>query len=133
MGKKGLLSGRMYARDHQVFAKRSYNVHCMEDNKNALLAQGYIPIIMGGGITGDLQINDTLHSPLESVYRQIPSTNRNHMVRINNSQKSTDIDVVKGFKFLFVTNKFDRSRDMVSDAVLSLELVKLWLDSEKDY
>ena len=80
-----------------------------------------------------MQINDTLHSPLESVYRQIPSTNRNHMVRINNSQKSTDIDVVKGFKFLFVTNKFDRSRDMVSDAVLSLELVKLWLDSEKYY
>ena len=55
------------------------------------------------------------------------------MVRINDAQKSTDIDVVKGFKFLFVTNKFDRSRDMVSDAVLSLELVKLWLDSEKYY
>lgn len=88
---------------------------------------------MGGGITGDLQINDTLHSPLESVYRKIPSTNRNQMVRINDAQKSTDIDVVKGFKFLFVTNKFDRSRDMVPDAVLSLELMKLWLDSEKYY
>ena len=40
---------------------------------------------------------------------------------LNDAQKSVDIDVSKGFKSLFVTNKFDGSEDfMVSDAVLDL-------------
>ena len=43
------------------------------------------------------------------------------MVRINDAQKSAHIDVIKSFKSLIITNKFDRSEDFtVSDAVFSL-------------
>ena len=54
-----------------IYVLDNYSVHCTEDIKNALFAKGYVPIIMGGGITGDMQINDThLHCPLKSVYRE---------------------------------------------------------------
>ena len=54
--------------------------------------------------------------------KKIPSPHRNEMmVMLNDTQKSVDIDVSKGFKSLFLTNKFDGSEDfMVSDAVLDL-------------
>ena len=126
-------------KNFDIYVLDNYSVHCTEDIKNALFAKGYVPIIMGGGITGDMQINDTrLHCPLKSVYREresllmieqlrtdpkiIPSPNRNEtIVMLNDAQKSVDIDVSKGFKSLFVTNKFDGSEDfMVSDAVLDL-------------
>ena len=59
---------------HQNFAiyvLDNYAVHLMEDVKKALLKRGYILVLMGGGITGDIQINDThLHAPLKARYRE---------------------------------------------------------------
>ena len=58
-------------KNFDIYVLDNYSVHCTEDIKNALFAKGYGPIIMGGGITGDMQINDThLHCPLKSVYRE---------------------------------------------------------------
>ena len=38
--------------------------------RQELLKRGYVLVVMGGGITGDLQINDThLHHDLKSKYR----------------------------------------------------------------
>ena len=39
--------------------------------RQALRARGYIPICIGGVITGDIQINDThVHHKLEMAYRE---------------------------------------------------------------
>ena len=86
----------------------NYSVHCKEYIKNALSAKGYVPIIMGGGITGDMQINDThLDCPLKSVYREresllmieqlradppkIPSPNRNEMMVVLTMHRNQSI------------------------------------------
>ena len=45
-------------------------MHLMEDVRKSLLKRGYILVNIGGGITGDIQINDThLHAPLKANYR----------------------------------------------------------------
>ena len=42
----------------------------MPEVKSALLKRGYILVGIGGGVTGDIQINDTdIHSPLKKKYR----------------------------------------------------------------
>ena len=44
----------------------------MPEFKEALLKRGYVPVILGGGVTGDIQINDTdLHSKLKAKYRKL--------------------------------------------------------------
>ena len=94
---------------------------------------------MGGGITGDLQVNDThLHSPLKSNYRmqesalmveklrkepnKISSPSRDvMMIMLNKAVESADVDFGQAFKLLFVTNKFDSSEDFfVSGSLYSL-------------
>jgi len=36
-----------------------YSLHITDEVKKALLAKGYILVVIGGGITGDVQCNDT--------------------------------------------------------------------------
>ena len=49
-----------------------YSVHLMPKVKAGLLKQGYILVGIGGGVTGDIQINDTvIHSPLKKKYREL--------------------------------------------------------------
>ena len=49
-----------------------YSVHLMPEVKAALLKRGYILVGIGGGVTGDIQINDTdTHSPLKKKYREL--------------------------------------------------------------
>ena len=44
----------------------------MPEIKAALLKKGYIFVRTGGGVTGDIQINDTdFHSPLKAIYREL--------------------------------------------------------------
>ena len=44
----------------------------MPEVKNAFLKRKYVPIIIGGGVTGDIQINDTdIHRPLKEKYRAL--------------------------------------------------------------
>lgn len=39
--------------------------------KEPLLKKDYVPVIIGGGVTGDIQVNDTnLHAPLKAKYRE---------------------------------------------------------------
>ena len=48
-----------------------YSAHLDPSAKEALKKRGYFLIILPGGITGDLQVNDTdLHYDLKSPYRQ---------------------------------------------------------------
>ena len=46
----------------------------MPEVRQALQKRGYVLIVIGGGITGDCQINDThFHNPLKAKYRELES------------------------------------------------------------
>lgn len=98
-------------------------------------------MIIGGGITGDIQINDThYHSRLKKEYRaremnlmlkqlqqnpqKIPSPSRDEIMSMLKSSidaVNVSIDATKGFNELFVTNALDGSEDyLVSDRLFSL-------------
>eukprot|EP00794_Sanderia_malayensis_P001085 gene1085-423_t len=111
----------------------------MAENRSAFLKRGHILVIIGGGITGNIQINDThCHAPLKAFYREeevklmlqqlqdnpnkIPSPSRNEMIAmLVKSWKQLEINVEQGFKSLFVTNALDGSEDfLVSHKLFSL-------------
>ena len=65
---------------HHIFTMKHYciyvlddsSVHIMPEVKEALLKRGYVYISIGGGITGDIQINDAdIHAPLKRAYQQL--------------------------------------------------------------
>ena len=54
------------------FTLDNYSVHCLPEVEQALYDKGYFLILIGGGITGDVQVNDTrYHNPSKKKYRQI--------------------------------------------------------------
>ena len=58
-------------KNYAIYVLDDYAVHLMPEVRKALLKRGYVPVIIGGGITGDIQINDThLHGPLKAQYRK---------------------------------------------------------------
>ena len=46
-------------KNYAVYVLDDYSMHLMPEVKEAFLKRGYVPNIIGGGITGDIQINDT--------------------------------------------------------------------------
>ena len=61
----------------QVFSCANYAIYKLDDNsvhisnevRKAFLERGYILICIGGGVTGDIQINDThYHHNLKKLY-----------------------------------------------------------------
>ena len=111
----------------------------MPEIKADLLKRSYVSVIIGGGVTGDIQVNDTdLHSPLKAKYREleqslmmqqlkpnpkkIPQPSRDDMMRILvESFKSLEIDVESCFEALWVTNALDGTEDyLVSERVMLL-------------
>ena len=111
----------------------------MPEIKAALLKRGYAPVIIGGGLTGNIQINDTyLQSPLKAKYRDlrqslmmqqlkadpknIPLPSRDDMMRtLAESSKSLEIDTESRFKALWVTHALDGTKDcLVSERVMLL-------------
>ena len=116
-----------------------YAVHLMPEIRKALYERGYILILMGGGITGFIQANDTdLHKRLKALYREeemnlmlkmleadkskIPSPSRDNMIKmLLSSWDAITTDFSQVFKKLFVTNKLDGSEDyLVSDKLFSI-------------
>ena len=85
----------------------------MPELREELLKREYVPVIMVGWVTRDIQINDTdLHSPLKVKYREleqllmidqwkanpkkIPQSSRDDMMRIlSESFEAVEIDVAK--------------------------------------
>ena len=48
-----------------------YSAHLDPSVKETLAKKGYFLIIIGGGITGDIQDNDTdYHKPVKGIYRE---------------------------------------------------------------
>ena len=68
------LSNRFNILSHANFAiyvLDDYAVHLMPEVRQAFWNRGYILVIIGGGITGFVQVIDThLHKPLKSEYRK---------------------------------------------------------------
>lgn len=131
-------------KNYAIYVLDDYSVHIMPEIKEALLKRGYVPVIIGGGVTGDIQINDTdLHSKLKAKYREleqllmidqlksnpkkIPQPSRDDMMRmLAESLEAVDIDVVTRFKSLWVTNALDGSEDyLVSERIIMLVGEKL--------
>ena len=53
-------------KDYAIYVLDNYAVHLMPEVCRALFERGYILVPMGGGITGDEQVNDThAHHPLK--------------------------------------------------------------------
>ena len=106
-----------------------YSVHLMPEVRKALLDKGYVIVIIGGGITGDLQINDThFHDPIKTIYRdqemglmlqqlennstKVPSPSRDKMMPMMVTAISkVTVNTENAFKSLFLTNFLDGSKD----------------------
>ena len=55
------------SKNYAIYVLDNYSVHLMPEIKAALPKRGYVPVIIGSGVTGDIQVNDTnLHSPLKA-------------------------------------------------------------------
>ena len=121
------------------YALDDYSVHLMPEVKEVFLKRGYVPIIIGGGVTGDIQINDTdIYRPLKEKYRaleqqlmidqlkadpkRIPQPSRDDMRRmLKKSFESLEIDVASRFKALWVTNALDGGENyLVSERIIAL-------------
>ena len=131
-----------------IYVLDDYSVHLMLKVRQALFKKGYFLVIIGGGITGDIQINDTnCHRDLKKHYRdlemklmleqlekdpiKIPSPSRSEMMSmLLQAWETLEIDTKREFKSLFVTNALDGSEDyLVSDKLFALigdEMVDFW-------
>ena len=59
-------------KDYAIYILDDYAVHLMPEVRKALFQRGYILVIIGGGITGFIQSNDThLHRKLKANYRDL--------------------------------------------------------------
>ena len=94
------------------------------------MARGYILVCLGGGITGDIQVNDThLHHLLKVGYRQrefelmvqqlsndplkIPSPSRDDMMSmLVDSWDSLQVDITAALKDNFILSALDGSEDL---------------------
>ena len=131
---------------YAIYVLDDYSVHLMPEVRQALLKKVHVLVVIGGGITGDIQINDTsCHHILKKHYREfemnlmleqhnndpnkIPSPSRDEMMRmVLKAWEPLDVDSEREFKSLFVTNALDGSEDyLVSDKLYALvgnEMVK---------
>ena len=126
-------------KDYAIYVLDNYSVHVTEEVRKALLARGYILVCIGGGITGDVQVNDThVHHSLKQAYREleakcmlaqlaanpkkIPAPSRDDMMAmLVESWTSLKIDTQLALKNNFLTNNFDGSEDyLVSDKLFNL-------------
>ena len=61
----------IFSPKYQIYCLDDYSVHITDEVREALLKRGYILVCLEGGITGDVQVNDThLHHPLKQEYRK---------------------------------------------------------------
>ena len=59
-------------KDYAIYVLDNYAVHLMPEIRTALQNKGYILVLIGGGITGDIQANDThFHGSFKANYRQL--------------------------------------------------------------
>ena len=119
--------------------------------KKALRERGWVLTVFGGGITGDLQVNDThLHHPLKTNYRireeihyrellkqkpdKIPTMDRDTQMKLITGSydeiiESGTFDPALAYKQNFLTVAFDGSEDHL----VSFKLMELVGDEMKKF
>ena len=126
-------------KNYAIYVIDDYAVNLMPEIRKALFQRGYILVVMGGGITGFIQANDThYHRKLKSYYRdlemelmleklqvernKVPRPTREEMVNMTvKAAKKIDVNFSEVFKQLFVTNDLNGSEDyLVSDKLFDL-------------
>ncbi|CAL4062693.1 unnamed protein product [Meganyctiphanes norvegica] len=125
--------------EYSLYILDDYSVHLHDELRKQLLQIGYVLVIIGGGITGDIQINDThLHHQLKTKYREkecdlmqqklvashnkITAPTRDEMMQmLLESWETVKIDPVIALKNNFILNAFDGSEDYL----VTYKLMKL--------
>ena len=116
-----------------------YAVHLIPEVRKGLCYRGYILLIIGGGITGFVPVNDThFHKQSKNEYRKkesalmlekpakdlrkVPFPDRSEMMSLLvESEKTVALDTNAAFKSVWVTNSPDGSEVyLVSDKIFSL-------------
>ena len=114
-------------------------MHLIPEVRQALWKRGYILVVIGGGITGFVQVNDThLHRALKMEYKnkesllmleklkdnpqKVPAPDRIEMMTfLTDAMQDVRINESSAFKSVWVTNALDGSEDYsVSDKIFSL-------------
>ena len=121
-----------------VFTFDDYSAHLPPSVEKALFSKGYFNVVIGGGITGDIQVNDTdYHQPLKKEYRQmemqlmvkqltdnpkkIPAPSRDEIMSLFNSAWTTvydHLDNVLIYKRNMITLALDGSEDHLANRKL---------------
>ena len=113
-----------------IYVLDDYAVHLMPEIRQAF-KKGYILVIIGGKITGDIQINDIQYQDLEIKLMleqleknptEIPSPLQNEIMSMLLALwEKLQINTEKEFRSLFVTNALNGSEDyLVSDKLYVL-------------
>ena len=56
---------------YAIYVLDEYSVHLMPKVRQALFKKGYVLVVIGGGIPGDIQMNDiSCHHNLKKHYRE---------------------------------------------------------------
>ena len=102
--------------NYALYILDDYSAHITEEVKRALLSKGYILVVIGGGITGDVQCNDThVHHKLKKAYRDIEADKMMKMLKedpgkiplpsrdvvmsmLSSAWNSLDLDVIEALK-----------------------------------
>ena len=115
---------------YRIYLLDNYSVHLDPSFAEALYNSGWILVLIGGGITGDIQTNDTaLHRPLKALYREkeeqlmykklredrnkIPKPSRDEiMMMMTEAYNESSPDHTQAFKSNWISNKLDGTEDM---------------------
>ena len=130
--------------NYDIYVLDNYAVHLMPEIRAEFLKRGYVLVLIGGGITGYIQLNDThVHHPLKSYYREeeatlmmqklqddrtkVPAPTREEMMDLTaKANARLNIDVSSAFEQLWLTNALDGSGDyLVSDRIMRLVGTKM--------
>ena len=122
-----------------IYVLDNYSAHLMPQVPQVLFKKVYVLIVIGGGITGNIQINDrNCHRVLKKHYQdlemkfmleqlvkgpiKIPSPSQNKMMyMLLQVWRTLEIDTKREFKSPFVTNSLDGSEDyLVSHKLFAL-------------
>ena len=116
-------------KDYTIYVLDDYSVHITSEVRQALLARGYILVCIGGGITGNIHVNNThVHHMLKKEYREreaalmlkqltenpqkVPNPTRDDMMTMpTHSWEALKVDPVLEFKKNNILNKLDGTED----------------------
>ena len=126
-------------KDWAIYVLDNYAVQIMPEIWKDLWGRGYVLVLMGGGITGFIQQNDThIHRPLKNHYRDsecalmieklqanknkvLPPIRGEMMSMLVNAWSLLTVDSTAAFKSLFLTDALNGSEDhLVSEKLFCL-------------